>query len=186
LLVFSGQHYDQSPRGDAPQSQACPWRIRKLRRDRHLEQTTAMVPPAWSRSPGMGGRDQSERLVAINWNRWSQSAGTRPGFRAVGLLVGLLLDATAVGGHYLAASIEDWPKNPRALVDCVGPGHFSGRSALRSHLNAKPRRKPDYQNDLAAGFLPASTANIVGDGRTDTEPSMKAGLDENNQRKHQR
>ena len=32
---------------------------------------------AWSRSPGMGGRDQSERLVAINWNQWSQSAGTR-------------------------------------------------------------------------------------------------------------
>jgi hypothetical protein len=29
------------------------------------------------RSPGMGGRDQSERPVAINWNRWSQSAGTR-------------------------------------------------------------------------------------------------------------
>jgi hypothetical protein len=26
--------------------------------------------------PGMGGRDQSERPVAINWNRWSQSAGT--------------------------------------------------------------------------------------------------------------
>jgi putative SOS response-associated peptidase YedK len=25
----------------------------------------------------MGGRDQSERLVAINWNRWSQSAGAR-------------------------------------------------------------------------------------------------------------
>jgi hypothetical protein len=24
---------------------ACPWRIRKLRRDRHLEQTAAMVPP---------------------------------------------------------------------------------------------------------------------------------------------
>ena len=31
---------------------------------------------AWSRSPGMGGRDQSERLVAINRNQWSQSAGT--------------------------------------------------------------------------------------------------------------
>src|SRR5258705_8835994 len=31
---------------------------------------------AWSRSPGMGGRNQSERLVAINRNRWSQSAGT--------------------------------------------------------------------------------------------------------------
>lgn len=27
----------------------------------------------------MGGRDQSERLVAINWNRWSQSAGARKG-----------------------------------------------------------------------------------------------------------
>ena len=25
----------------------------------------------------MGGRDQSERPVAINWNRWSQSADTR-------------------------------------------------------------------------------------------------------------
>jgi hypothetical protein len=27
----------------------------------------------WSRSPGIGGRDQWERLVAINWNRWSRS-----------------------------------------------------------------------------------------------------------------
>ena len=30
---------------------------------------------AWSRSPGMGGRDQSERLVAISRNAWSQSIG---------------------------------------------------------------------------------------------------------------
>ena len=29
----------------------------------------------WSRSPGMGGRDQSERLVAINRNRWSRLIG---------------------------------------------------------------------------------------------------------------
>jgi len=27
--------------------------------------------------PGMGGREQSERLVAINRNRWSQSVGAR-------------------------------------------------------------------------------------------------------------
>src|ERR1019366_7115253 len=32
---------------------------------------------AWSQSPGTGGRDQSERLVAISWNRWSQSPGAR-------------------------------------------------------------------------------------------------------------
>src|SRR5580704_14836683 len=36
-------------------------------------------PPStgWSRSPGTGGRDQSERLVAINRNNWSQSSGAR-------------------------------------------------------------------------------------------------------------
>ena len=35
-------------------------------------------PPStgWSRSPGTGGRDQSERLVAINRNGWSRSIGT--------------------------------------------------------------------------------------------------------------
>ena len=31
----------------------------------------------WSRSTGMGGRDQSERRVAINRNSWSRSSGAR-------------------------------------------------------------------------------------------------------------
>jgi hypothetical protein len=31
------------------------------------------------RSPEMGGRDQSEQVVAINRNQWSQSAGARTG-----------------------------------------------------------------------------------------------------------
>src|SRR5450830_528630 len=35
---------------------ACPWRIRKLRCDRHLEQTAAMVPPSVVIKDGMGGR----------------------------------------------------------------------------------------------------------------------------------
>ena len=42
--------------------------------------TVAVTPPAstaWSRSPGTGGRDQSERLVAINRNSWSRSPGAR-------------------------------------------------------------------------------------------------------------
>src|SRR5450756_339303 len=34
----------------------CPWRIRKLRCDRHLEQTAAMVPPSVVIKDGMGGR----------------------------------------------------------------------------------------------------------------------------------
>src|SRR5262245_64928579 len=29
----------------------------------------------WSRSPGIGGRDPSERVAAINWNEWSRSIG---------------------------------------------------------------------------------------------------------------
>jgi hypothetical protein len=33
---------------------ACPWRIRKLRGDRHLEQTAAMVPPSVVVKDGMG------------------------------------------------------------------------------------------------------------------------------------
>jgi hypothetical protein len=41
-------------------------------------------PPStgWSRSPGTGGRDQSERLVAINRNSWSQSSGARKVYEA--------------------------------------------------------------------------------------------------------
>ena len=34
----------------------CPWRIRKLRRDRHLEQTAAMGPPGVAGKDGRGGR----------------------------------------------------------------------------------------------------------------------------------
>jgi hypothetical protein len=37
-------------------AQACPWRIRKLRCNRHLEQTAAMVPPSVVVKDGMGGR----------------------------------------------------------------------------------------------------------------------------------
>jgi len=35
---------------------ACPWRIRKLRCDRHLEQTAAVVPPSVVVKDGMVGR----------------------------------------------------------------------------------------------------------------------------------
>jgi hypothetical protein len=47
-----------------------------------LEQQTATSRQSpsstgWSRSPGTGGRDQSERLVAINRNSWSRSPGAR-------------------------------------------------------------------------------------------------------------
>src|SRR6202165_476329 len=46
--------------------------------DSQITQRCRLHPStAWSRSPGMGGRDQSERLVAINRNQWSQSAGAR-------------------------------------------------------------------------------------------------------------
>ena len=31
--------------------------------------------PQVVRSPGIGGRDPSERLVVINWNDWSRSIG---------------------------------------------------------------------------------------------------------------
>jgi hypothetical protein len=34
----------------------CPWRIRKLRRDRHLEETAAMIPPSVVIKDGTGGR----------------------------------------------------------------------------------------------------------------------------------
>ena len=39
--------------------------------------TPPQTDPDWSRSPATGGRDQSERLVAINRNQWSQSPGAR-------------------------------------------------------------------------------------------------------------
>src|SRR5262245_35283691 len=34
----------------------CAWRIRKLRRDRHLEKTAAMTPPGVASEDGRGGR----------------------------------------------------------------------------------------------------------------------------------
>jgi hypothetical protein len=41
---------------------ACPWRIHKLRRDRHLEQAAAMVPPRVVVKYGMGGRRLARTL----------------------------------------------------------------------------------------------------------------------------
>jgi hypothetical protein len=45
---------------------------------RFADHPTAPGAPvhSWSRSPGMSGRDPSERVVAINWNEWSRSIGT--------------------------------------------------------------------------------------------------------------
>src|SRR5215469_5817530 len=44
---------------------------------RFADHPTALITlvHSWSRSPGMGGRDPSERVVAINWNEWSRSIG---------------------------------------------------------------------------------------------------------------
>ena len=41
---------------------ACPWRIRKLRRNRHLEQTAAMAPPGVAVKDGGGGRRLARTL----------------------------------------------------------------------------------------------------------------------------
>ena len=40
----------------SPTYAPCAWRIRKLRRDRHLEQTAAMAPPGVGGKDGVGGR----------------------------------------------------------------------------------------------------------------------------------
>jgi hypothetical protein len=45
---------------------ACPWRIRKLRRDRHLEQTAAMVPPSVVIKDCMGGRRFARSLLPLS------------------------------------------------------------------------------------------------------------------------
>jgi hypothetical protein len=37
----------------------CAWQIRKSRRDRHLEQTAAMMPPRVAVKDGVGGRRQA-------------------------------------------------------------------------------------------------------------------------------
>jgi hypothetical protein len=41
---------------------ACPWRIRKLRRDRHLEQPAAMVLPNVASKDSTGGRRLARSL----------------------------------------------------------------------------------------------------------------------------
>jgi hypothetical protein len=59
---------------------ACPAPPKRRRRnaDSQIIQRSRSHPSTgWSRSPGMGGRDQSERLVAINRKQRSQSAGAR-------------------------------------------------------------------------------------------------------------
>ncbi len=62
ILFMDLQGLDQSEAvldraiGQLAEVAACPWRIRKLRCDRHLEQTAAMVPPSIVVKDGMGGR----------------------------------------------------------------------------------------------------------------------------------
>jgi hypothetical protein len=45
--------------------------------DSRITQRAPVAPVhRWSRSPGIGGRNPSERVVAINWNEWSRSIGS--------------------------------------------------------------------------------------------------------------
>ena len=44
---------------------SCPWRIRKLRCDRHLEQPVAMVPPRVMAKDGMGGGGWPDRSSGV-------------------------------------------------------------------------------------------------------------------------
>ena len=54
------------------------WKKERRHADSRITQRRPSPPSTgWSRSPGMGGRDQSERLVAINRNSWSRSSGAR-------------------------------------------------------------------------------------------------------------
>ena len=60
--------------------QACPAPCGKGAKPcRFADHPTTLVTPvhSWSRSPGTGGRDRSERLVAIDRNAWSRSSGAR-------------------------------------------------------------------------------------------------------------
>jgi hypothetical protein len=70
---------------------------------------------AWSRSPGMGGRDQSERPVAINWNRWSQSAGTRSVRLAHGQGDRFIIEAVGVKRLW-RASMKSGATSPRGRI----------------------------------------------------------------------
>ncbi len=89
----------------------------------------------------MGGRDQSERLVAINWNRWSQSVGAR----------------TLV--HWLPKS---WF---RAFLDWMGHHEL----AMEANLNLMTERElrkitvshPDWSFHFRSGRLLGLKSNIV-------------------------
>jgi hypothetical protein len=54
---------------------------------RFEDHPTVLITPvhSWSRSTGTGGRDQSERLVAINRNSWSRSPGARTYGQQIGV-----------------------------------------------------------------------------------------------------
>src|ERR1700726_2868883 len=81
---------------------------------------------AWSRSPGMGGRDQSEHLVAINRNQWSQSDGARTVAGNIGF-------AALVDIAKLRWRIE---RDYQELKQEVGLGHFEGRGWCGFHHHA--------------------------------------------------
>ena len=65
-----------------------------------------------------------------------------------------LADITLPGGSQIGQRTRaPW------RADCAGPKHFSGHSALRSHLNARAEKETALFDDLARGFLPVSTVS---------------------------
>ena len=84
----------------------------------------------------MGGRDQPERPVAINRNRWSQSAGTRRIEFRVGIHLGDVVeesDGDLMGdGVNIAARLEGIPdadNYPISILLLGGPGWVGRRGS---------------------------------------------------------
>jgi hypothetical protein len=98
-------------------------------------------PQGWSRSPGMGGRDQSERLVAINRNSWSRSPGARKQ-ESPGFLIDRALNwsRSPLGGNWEAPSEKQLP----AAVLFPGAHKRKPAAPLRiaKHTLTPPHRSP--------------------------------------------
>jgi hypothetical protein len=99
----------------------------------------------------MGGRDQSERLVAINRNRWSQSAGARNDLRTN--LYGIAEAGYNSLDKGVTRKIDDFACNLRTPLLRHFASPFAVHRMLRLESAAPLRRIVESRPFLSAKFI---------------------------------